>query len=110
MRQVRAAEQRVAMSYEFEDILSKLQKKKDISEQQTDSQRMEKLNQILSQSMKSFELNISGNHTTNYEFIKNELNVNTPDSIENCSIQILDGINVCLKFLNISNNSLLFIY
>ena len=112
MRQVRAAEQRVAMSYEFEDLLDKLQKKKDISEQQTESQRLAKLNQILSQSMKSFELNISGNQTTKYEFIKNELNVTTPDSIENCSIQIFDGINVCLKylkFLNISNNNYFFI-
>ena len=99
MRQVKAAEQRVAMSYEFEDLLKQLQSKKDKSQQQTESQRMQKLNQILSQSMKTFQLNINGNQTTKYDFIKDEFNVTTPDTIDNCSIQIFDGINVCQKFL-----------
>ena len=101
MRQAKAAEQRVAMSYEFEDLLNNLQKQKDKSQQLTESQRMQKLNQILTQSMKSFQLNINGNQTTKYEFIKDELDVNTPDTIDNCSIQIFDGINVCI--LNVGN-------
>ena len=102
-RQTKAAEQRVAMSYEFEDLLKNLEKQKDRSQQQTEAQRMQKLNQILSQTMKSFQLNINGNQTTKYDFIKDEINVTTPATIDDCSIQIFDGINVCRKFLNISS-------
>ena len=95
MQNVKNAEQRVAMSYEFEDILDQLRSKKEKSQQQTEAQRMQKLNQILSQSIQSFQLNITGNQTTNYDFIKNELNVTTPNNIDHCSMQIFDGINVC---------------
>lgn len=90
------------MSYEFEELLKNLEKQKDKSQQQTESQRMQKLNQILSQTMKTFQLNVNGNQTTKYDFIKDEIDVNTPDTIDNCSIQIFDGISVCRKFLNIS--------
>ena len=95
MKQVKATEQRVAMSYEFEDLLKQLKSKKEESQQQTESQRMAKLNKILSQSVKNFKLNVEGNNTTKYKFIEEELNVTTPNNIENCSIQIFDGINVC---------------
>ena len=94
MKQVRQTEQRVAVSYEFEDLLNKLMAKKDKGRQQTDIQRLNKLNKILSQTMQSFELKVNGNTTTKYDFIKDELNVSTPNSIEDCSIEIFDGINV----------------
>ena len=94
MRNVKAVEKRVAMSYEFEDLLNQLHSKKEESQHQTDEQRMRKLGRILSRSIDSFELNINGNATTKSEFIERELNVRTPDDIESCSVQIFDGINV----------------
>lgn len=94
MRQVKAAEKRVAMSYEFEDLLNQLHSKKEESQHQTDEQRVRKLGQILSRSVDTFELRISGNQTTKSEFIAKELNVRTPNDIESCSVQIFDGINV----------------
>eukprot|EP01084_Bolivina_argentea_P236808 398139_1 len=93
MRKVKDAEQRVAMSYEFEYLLDQLRSKKHKSEQQTESQRMAKLNKILTQSIETFELNVTGNQTTKYDFIKDEFNVSTPNTIENCSIEIYDGIS-----------------
>eukprot|EP01083_Nonionella_stella_P071381 191683_1 len=93
MKNVKTTEKRVAMSYEFEDLLRQLRSKKDKSQQQTESQRMSKLNQILSQSVNTFELNIKGNHCTKYDFLAQELNITTPNTIENCSIEIFDGIN-----------------
>ena len=105
MRPMQDTEKRVAMTYEFEDILKQLQSKKDQSNNLTEQQRMKKLNQILSQSVESFELNVTGNQSTKYDFIQNELNVTTPsNNIENCSIQILDGINVCVITHEISKN------
>lgn len=66
---------------------------------------MRKLNKILSQSVQSFQLNVHGNAHTNYAFIAEELDVSTPNSIDNCSLQIFDGIQRLKDELEVINTA-----
>mmetsp|Transcript_90064 Transcript_90064/g.110231 ORF Transcript_90064/g.110231 Transcript_90064/m.110231 type:complete len:529 (-) Transcript_90064:117-1703(-) len=87
------AQSRVAMTYEFENLLKRLQNKKELSENISEEERIEKLTKILNKSVESYKLKCKGNNATLKEFIDQEIGIKTPETINSCSLKVLNAGN-----------------
>ncbi|ETO05708.1 hypothetical protein RFI_31686 [Reticulomyxa filosa] len=86
------AKKRISVSLEFDDLLSLFRKQTSQNKQKSQKERQIILDSILKQTVQKIQVKVEGNQYTLPEFVAEELNIQPPSTIEECSAEVYAGL------------------